>query len=141
MSYYDLEFKTETAFAAKLAAAAISGLNIYTGHDGDVKALPWAVIHAGQGEEFPPATANYKMNVSVEVASTSSGTTPEANHKAFVGSVRDAILVETLPADLSAAVADFTCPDAWQGTVESSVSEEHFVSTLNMNIIAANADL
>jgi len=141
MSFYDLEYKTEQAFLSRLAAASIAGLNQYAGHNSAEMALPWCSVHARQGDEFPVGSANYRVHVEITVAGSADDGTPETTHKTFVGKVRDALLVATLPGDLSAAVADFTCPDAWAGPVETRVEDRRFLSTLEITIIAANADI
>jgi hypothetical protein len=110
--------RCEDAFAAVLAAPVGSLAEVATGKSYTDKTLP-VVICAGDGggvEEDPKGTGNFWLNFTVSIktlaVADAEGTNPADNPKttgqAIVSAVMAALMVDNLPALLSAAVADFT---------------------------------
>lgn len=106
--------RCEEAFAAVLAAV-VGDVQVCTGKDPrDKEALPLVICAAeGDGaEEDPKGTGNFwiQMTVMVKTSPLAPGddAAKKATSQALVSKVYNAIVVDNLPAQLSAAVEDFT---------------------------------
>lgn len=110
MAYNDLQSKIEAAVKSLVDALALSGVTVTTGADDDAIALPIVRCVCDELSEATglPRVGLFSGTVRVAVKSNAHDTTLAA-HRARVAAVFDAISIDTLAADLSSAVADFTC--------------------------------
>jgi hypothetical protein len=110
--------RCEEACAAVLTAPVGALAAVATGKSYNDKTLPIVICAAdGAGvEEDPKGTGNFWINLSVQIKTlaiqNADGQSPADNPKttsqALVSAVMAALMVDNLPALLSAAVADFT---------------------------------
>lgn len=114
MSVHQIREKAETAFKTVIANAGVT----QEGHtsfesSADTVTLPCYSIQMLNAVEEPFGLGNYRAQFGIEVMSSavydaSDNPTPQATHAAFVGSVFDALKIDELGAQLSAAVSDFS---------------------------------
>lgn len=137
-----LQQKVEKAFAAVLAAAFADTVNIYTGKSAQTKASPSITCIADAGKEEPLDTGNFMLPVRIEVCFNPSGPeTPEADSETLTTNVYNAIKTDTLAADLTSAIADFTCISVLESSLEFGPEEEVWKDTLTVNIYCCGVDL
>lgn len=105
-----------------LAEAAIAAMDpqpdplptVYTAKDNSDKTLPAIICEAdGSGEEDPPSTGNFWVTAGLSLRHTAvddgvDGGEMKANDQAILTALSNAIFIDSLAADLSAAVDDFT---------------------------------
>jgi len=153
MAYDALENKVELAFKTLVAAdAAIAalGLNGYTGHDDATRALPAYVCQCLGGEEMPPFSGNYRLDVEVGVQTKLVATDPAnptedrlAAHKANVAAVRASLAWDDLASQLSATATDFYVYPAVQMSQlgQTLTTGDSAVSTAHYRFLCAGVDL
>jgi hypothetical protein len=111
--------RCEEALAAVLNAAGAGALaQVATGKSPDTKSIPIIICECDGGdiEEDPKATGNFWVNATVTIktraveneTATGSDATPKVTSQNLVDLVMNALIVDDLPAQLSAAVATFT---------------------------------
>lgn len=113
----NLEGKLEQAFKAFLDAdstIADAGLTVFTGVDHEELVLPCIVCHCQGGEETPMDTGNHMMMVFIHVKTKLDASDPDnptedrtAKHNTNVQTLRTALNIDDLAAQLSALVDDF----------------------------------
>lgn len=144
MAYNDIMHKTELAAQAVAAAVVTSqSLNSYVGLEDDAQALPSVTFAA---ESVEPVIAgqihgNRFVTLAVTIRSTRDGTGAAAAHRGKVEAVFDVFMDDTLPAMLSAGLADFYCFTAeYLGESQNVIDRSHLTS-IRFRLLVAPSDI
>jgi hypothetical protein len=130
--WYDLQSKLEASVKSLVDALGL-GATVNTGIDDDALTLPAVIIIAETGEEFPLNTGNYKMRTTIRCRSNADDTTLAA-HRTFAATVFDSIKTDTLAADLSAAVPDFTAIGINEAVLTQTRQDRSWVSEMAVQV-------
>jgi hypothetical protein len=143
MSYNDLQSKTEAAGKSLVDALGISGLTVNSGASDQTKALPLCVVVC-EGLAEPaglPQTGIYRGALRFRVKDNANDVTL-SDHRARVAQIFDAVSVDNLASQLSAAVAGFTCQAAFNMRQESTITDnQSWVTDLLVEVVVSPSDL
>lgn len=145
--FSDLQSKLEAASKAVAETVSLSnrgGAVVHTGLASDQLALPFIVISAQPGEEFPQDSGNFFVASTVEVYSSADPKTSASltSHRSRSAYVFDVFMGGTLAADLSSAVSDFTVLGIRNRQFIAERQEErHWVSGLQLDAYCCATDL
>lgn len=134
--------KTRQSIVAYLESAVTLSEAILDGKSATQKEAPCVIVNAIDAVEDVPGTGNFWVGVEVAVktmaATDAGGTTDETKEdsEALVIEVVDALASDSLPADLTSALADFTCFGVGDDTShESGEDEDCWVDTVKLRLL------
>jgi hypothetical protein len=148
--YNDLLSKLEAALKSLVDALALTGtrgstanvaVGVLTGLDDDAVSLPKIVCHAEDTtEEVVRHTGNFRVRCHLHIYSHSADETL-AVHRNRVARVIDAIHMDNIAAQLSAAVADFYVFDAHFMGPSADPEGNAFHTDLEFTVVCCASDL
>lgn len=104
--------KLRQALVAYIASHDVGTTNIYDGQASGEKVLPCIICDALDATEDPPLTGNHWVPATITLETSSQvqpdGIDPKIASEAIWTALCNALAVDDLPAQLSAALADFT---------------------------------
>jgi 3-phosphoglycerate kinase len=136
----DLTSKAEAARQSVVDALALTGVTVNTGQDDDTLALPNVICSVEQGNEEVIGLGNFRLVARVTVNSSSDDNTL-AEHRTRVATVFDAFINDAIHTTLSAAVSGFYAYEIWERRQGKLVKEKTLCDWLEMEFLAAAADL
>ena len=143
MAYNDVMHKTELAAQAVGATIATAqSLSSFVGLEDDPKALP-SVSYVAESAEPMLAGQLYgnRFITLAIVLRTNADDTTAAQHRAKAEALFDVFLDDTLPALLSAGLADFTClTAAYLGETQNTI-DRSYQTSLRLRLLVAPSDV
>ena len=140
MAFGDLTNKLEAAAVALLTANPITGLTGFTGQSAATHSRPAMIAKAEQGDEFPQASGNFNMQLTLQVQSEADSTTL-ATHRGYFGGVVDLFTDSAIAANLSAQATDFFAMGVFNPRYSHDVKERAFISELMITVYCCGSDL
>lgn len=143
MSDSSIQSKLERA-AAALVATPAAGVScaVFTGLDSDAITLPCVICEAGDATPIPGLanTGIVRGELQISVRSNKSDDTP-AQHEARAAAIFDAFATNTVAADMSSSLADFTAIGVEFGASTQTVVDDSHVSTMAFVVVCCPSDL
>jgi hypothetical protein len=144
----DIEDKLEGALTAVLSDAGIEDLAaLYTGVNFTEKEDQYVVVSVLGGPEEPIDSGNYTLQVEITAyvagdveADEQAQEDPRAKISALSQAVRNAILVDDIPALLTAAEEDFTCIRVFNEGPDRGFDGRSHWRKLKLKIFCAGVD-
>lgn len=137
----DLTSKGEAALKSVADGLSLTGVTVNTGQDDDTLAVPNIICTVEQtGDEVPLGTGNFVLTARITVNSNADDD-GLSTHRTRVATVFDAFMSDTIGASLSAAVTGFYAYEPWARRAGKITKEKVLCDWLELDFLAAAADL
>ena len=130
--------KAESAILLYLQSLGLPTANIYAGDSSQTKAYPEIIVSVSEGEEDPPLTGNYWLDVRLIIRSAmvlEGGVDPVTAHDALTEAVFDGFASTSLWSNLTSYGTNFTVNGQLPFRLTEQPESDHFESTVEGRIV------